>query len=454
MRAAAAEKFVRSAIALGLREKELGILAAPPATDPAALAAADPALASYAAALELLAGLPAKVKGNPGLDQPGGRSLESHLDWVNARVPAIDLELGERAADELAATLRVALRGAFFYKFQDKPGPAVAAGMHQGSRQFLFETAVVPSIEPERLETLLGLDPEFVEVHYFLGETALLGGRVLTAERHYLAAYERIPESLSILISLAKVAFQMEELEACLDYNEKALAILPTYRDALLGKGLCFGYFGRHEEALAVIGRLLELGTYYLGEAHYWTAWNLNELGRLEEARRAADSAKVFLTGVSDVMTLSGIIAYRRGRLDDAEKDLRAALDIEPMDSDAAYHLGRLYADRKEWLNSGIYFAGAALSLEEKEREMGKKIGEIEAAEMAAERKARLVAKKKAQILSTQAIKATCQYNGAAGFHNCGALERALALAQLAAAHPAFAEKAAELIKMIRGRRP
>ena len=117
--------------------------------------------------------------------------------------------------------------------------------------------------------------------------------------------------------------------------------------------------------------------------------------------------------------------------------------------SDAAYYLGRLYADRKEWLNSGVYFAGAAFSLEDKEQGLEKKIEEIEASEMTPERKARLVVKKRVQILSVQATKATCQYNGAAGFHNAGSFERALDLARLAAAHPAFADKAAELIKLI-----
>ena len=60
---------------------------------------------------------------------------------------------------------------------------------------------------------------------------------------------------------------------------------------------------------------------------------------------------------------------------------------------------------------------------------------------MSPERKARLVAKKRVQILSVQATKATCQYNGAAGYHNAGSFERALELARQAAAHPAFAGK-------------
>ena len=189
-----------------------------------------------------------------------------------------------------------------------------------------------------------------------------------------------------------------------------------------------------------------------MGEGHYWTAWNLNELGRLEEARRSIESAKIYLVGMSDVAALSGIIAYRQGRPGDAEKDLREALDLDPAASDAAYYLGKIYADRKAWLDSGIYFAGAAMTYEDKEKGLEKKIGEIEGSEMTPERKARLIARKRAQILSIQATKATCQYNGAAGYHNAGSFERALELARLAAAHPAFAEKAAELIKIIQDR--
>jgi len=83
---------------------------------------------------------------------------------------------------------------------------------------------------------------------------------------------------------------------------------------------------------------------------------------------------------------------------------------------------------------------------------MEKKIEEIEASDMSRERKNKLVIKKKVQILSTQATKATCQYNGAAGYHNAGSFDRALDLARLAAAHPSFAQKAAELIKLIQDR--
>jgi tetratricopeptide (TPR) repeat protein len=448
-----AEKYLRTSIALELRKKDLGVLARGAAVDLEAMTGAGTALARYAPWLELVGKLPNKIKGSSGLDEDDGPSLDARLDWANARIEAIDRDL-ERSAptDDLAAVLRLALRAEFFYKFNDKIDPKTVLGFHPGSRLVAFQAAVSPAFDLGPLEALLALDPGFSEVRYYLGEAAIMAGKLLTAEGHYLAAREKIPESLSVLISLAKVAFQMEENETCLAYNEQALAILPTYRDALLGKGLALGYLGRNEEALAVLGRLLELGTHYLGEGRYWTAWNLNELGRLEEARKSIEAAKVFLVGVSDVAALSGIIAYRQGRSDDAERDLREALDLDPEASDAAYYLGRLYADRKAWLDSGIYFAGAAITYEDKEKGLEKKSSEIEGSEMSPDRKARLVAKKRAQILGVQVIKATCQYNGAAGYHNAGSFERALELARLAAAHPAFAEKAAELIKIIQGR--
>ena len=451
--AGVAERFIRASLAFELRKKDLGVLTDGPSVDLEALAADDPALARYAPWLELVAGLPNKIKGIPGIDQTAGRTLDAQLDWVRARVPALDRELEAAArADDLAAALRLTLRREFFFKFEDKLDRIAIRDLHSGSRLLAFQAAVCPAFEAGELEILLRYEPGFIEVHYYLGEEALLAGRLLTAERHYLAVHENIPESLSVIISMAKIAFQTEETEACLEWNEKALALLPVYRDALLGKGLALGYLGRNEEALTVLGRLLELGTYYMGEGHYWSAWNLHELGRLEEARRSIESSRVFLVGVPDVEALSGIIAYKQGRLDDAEKDLREALDLDSAASDAAYYLGRLYADRKDWLNSGVYFDGAAMSYEDREKGLEKRIEEIEASEMSTERKARLVIRKRVQILAIQATKATCQYNGAAGYHNAGSFERALELARMAATHPAFSEKAAELIKIIQGR--
>lgn len=452
-RGAATGRYVRTVLALGLREIELGMPGKRTPGRLSSLAPDEPEVAAYGPCIELLAYLPAKIKGIAGDNLPAGRTLEEYFEWINAHIAALDQDLKVRAeSDDLAACLRAALRETFPYKFSDKLQAGYCSTLHPGSRLAEFQDAISPRPDRDRLNALLDRDPEFVEVHYYLGNLALEDGKLVTAEQHYLEVCDRIPESPSVLISLANIAFQIEELERCLEYNEKALDIVPAYRDALLGKGMCLGYLGRFQEALDALRRMLELGTYYQGEAHYWSAWNLNELDRLDEARRSVDAAKTLLFGQSDVTTLSGLIAYKQGRLDDAERDLRASLASDPSDADAAYYLGKLYADRKDWRNSGVYFMGAADSFWKKELGLEKKIGEIEVSTLAPERKERLLIKKRRQMASVQASKATCQYNGAAGFFNAGSPELALGLAELSAGHPAFSERAAALIRLIKSK--
>ncbi len=446
-------KLFRTTFALALREKGLGILGDGTLLELEEWVATDPSFASWEPFVELLGYLPARLKGTAGDGLSKGRTLDDQLSWIADRAVPLDEALRAGAeADDMLAALRIVFRNTFYYKFLDDFEPAGYDRLHPGSRLVAFETAVLPILDEKLLAALLKVDPEFHEAHYFLGELALEGGMLLTAERHYHDALEGIPEYPSALISLARIAFQMEELQPCLDYNERALALIPAYRDALLGKALCLGYLGRNEEAIAVLRRILELGTHYLGEARYWTAWNLNELGRLEEARRQIDAAMMFLVGQPDVLTLSGIIAYGQSRHPDAEKDLLEALALKPSECDAAFYLGKVYADLKRWLDSGLYFSGAAVCYEQQESELEKKIDEIEDSELGPERKERLLKKKRQQIQTARATKATCQYNGAAGFHNAGRFELALDLAERARAHPLFTEMAAELIKLIKDR--
>ena len=117
-----------------------------------------------------------------------------------------------------------------------------------------------------------------------LGSLNLREGYALTAEKNLLKALEHIPSSISILKNLAQIAYRLEEFEESLAYNDRILSLAPSYRDALLGKAICLSYLGRHDEAVALLNHLIELGMYLMGESHYWLAWNLNETGLLEPA--------------------------------------------------------------------------------------------------------------------------------------------------------------------------
>jgi hypothetical protein len=68
---------------------------------------------------------------------------------------------------------------------------------------------------------------------------------------------------------------------------------------------------------------------------------------------------------------------------------------------------------------------------------------------MSTERKAKMILKKRAQLRTTTLTKATCFYNGAAGYFNSGRADKALVFAAYAAEEEAFADKAEELMKKI-----
>ncbi|MCK7540825.1 MAG: hypothetical protein MZV63_63020 [Marinilabiliales bacterium] len=152
-------------------------------------------------------------------------------------------------------------------------------------------------------------------------------------------------------------------------------------------------------------------------------------------------------------MTLSGIVAYKQGRLDDAERDLREALDL-------AHHqrrrrrlpsrAGSTPTARTGWTRPSTSPA-RPWRWRRGSRALEKKIGEIEASEMAARSGATAwSSSKRVQVLARpRRPRPRAQYNGAAGYHNAGTPERALDLARLAGRPSAFADKAAELIKII-----
>lgn len=108
-RGAASERYIRTALALGLRESELGM---PGKRTPGRLSSLDanePAAAPYGPFVELLAFLPSQIKGVAGDNLPGGRTLDEYFDWLNAHVPALDQDLKERAeSDDLMACFRAA----------------------------------------------------------------------------------------------------------------------------------------------------------------------------------------------------------------------------------------------------------------------------------------------------------------------------------------------------------
>ncbi len=454
------EKLIKALILLIIRQRELGIHDSTSIDEASVLIQDNPFLSGFSTYLELADSIPVRTKGMRGDIIDDSRRADSRRERLEENIEKWRHELEEKSkTEEFYAYLYIARNCHFSYYIKENKVIRETADLAYLQRIFprsplvRFKLSFCPKEDIVSLRKLLQIEPRFYEIHYFLGEQALKRGMLVTAENHFLECFEHIPESLPNVIFLASVYFAFEELEKSLDFYDKALSMAPEFREALLGKAICLSYLERHEEATEVCNEILRLGGFYLGDTYYWLSWNQNELEKLAEAWESIEKSKPYLIGYSQVFSLAGVIAYKKGEKDVAEKNFQEALKLDLNNCEAAFYLGKIYADRQEWARSGEYYERAAFCHYGKELALERKIAEIDGADLSEERKQKMIAKKKVQLKKTVLTKTTFFYNAAAGYFNAGKDEQALKLAEQASSHAALKQKAEELILKIKERK-
>ncbi len=440
-----APAYFRAAILLGVREKDLGIFDAVPLNTAGRLVAADPRLASQQPLLDVARILSHRSRGIVG---DVDTEVTHYFDRPDELERLIKTVTALARTDSLAAYLMAeySLLG-----FARRPELNIddLLRLHPSTRLIAFVKASASQTDPKPLEDILVQDPECKEAYFFLGNVALSQGLLLLAERNYEAAYEVIPESPQITISLAGVAFAEEEFERSIDFYDKTLALTPDYREAILGKAISLTYLGRGTEAMALLQKLVDLGNYLMGESHFWLAWNLNELDRYEEARREIEEAKKLL-GQGQVFSLAGLIDLGLGQDEEAKAEFLEALKFNASDADALMNLGAIFARQHLWDKAGSYGRKAGDAYSAQAVSLSEKLAEIKASSLSDERKARLVRRKAAQLEGALLAGATAYYNAGAAFLNAGDGASARPCLLKAAAHPAVKVKAEELAATVK----
>ena len=122
---------------------------------------------------------------------------------------------------------------------------------------------------------------------------------------------------------------------------------------------------------------------------------------------------------------------------------------IHTLDLEAAFHLGKIYAHRNIWKESGQYFETAAKAGIQEQNFLEQKILEYGESELLEERKNRLIVKKNLQLKHIKLKTATSYYNAAAGFFNAGQYKEVIACASQAYLHPSFRDLADDLLRKI-----
>ncbi len=449
-RQAVAVDYVRTLVLLRIRERQLSIQSSRTVETALAVLRENPELAGLKFYVDQADLVSARTRG-----------IQTDIDTRSfARWTQADFEKAMKAARTFQAELRAKAASEEFSAYCYLVFYASMASMREGQEDFSPLFALFPDSrlmrylnalrytkeKPELLDKLAAEDPEFFEAYFHLGEMALGERKVLSAESNFLKAEAGLVDSPQVFIYLASIYTTTEEFEKSLAYYDKTLALSPGYRDALLGKAISLSYLGRYQEAIEVLGRMVELGNWLMGEAHYWLAWNHQALKAVDLAQLNIEESKGRLPTNSEVFGLAGTIALEKGELDRSETEFKEALKYNQGNTEALFGLGRISDKRSRWAEAAGFFVRAAEILGGNEKALREKIDEIKSAPLSDDRRARMLAKKETQLRIAQATRATAFYGGAVSWMNAGFKERARPLAEQAASHPQFKEKAEALL--------
>lgn len=240
---------------------------------------------------------------------------------------------------------------------------AVTAAVQQfgGVPLLQYRAGLCGGVEFEQLTAVRSAQPDFVDADLELGRRALqnrVPPDAVEALQRLRSAREAFPASPVIPATIGDLHQGREEWPEALAEYEATLAIVPTHRDALLGKTVSLSQLERYAEALATAIRLIELGNWFIGPAHFWKAWNEYQLEQIPEARADADSAKRLMVNPA-LSVLSGMIEWREKRLESADKEFQAALELDFGQCDAAFYLGSVRWERRMWPESLAAFLHA-----------------------------------------------------------------------------------------------
>jgi|Deesub1362B_J571_1020462.scaffolds.fasta_scaffold00006_194 tetratricopeptide (TPR) repeat protein len=430
------QRFVETIFLLTLREKELAIPHHNFLPEAETFLTRNPSLKKYASLLQLIKKLPLRLQG-----------YTDEIRWVSVD-PKTKSQLAEKAlTSSWWAYLYLHL---FPFSREHKELHTRIAKTFARSPLIQYKLIISSPLKTNELTKFLEENPSFKEILYFLGEQYLNESKLALAEKQLQQARAIFPDSLNILILLSKINFRLEEFDECLKLNELAIALKSDFRDALLGKVMCLTYLDRSEEAIATAQKLLDLGFYYLGEAHYWMARNYHELKKLAEAWQHIEDAKRYLIGWNEIHALAGTIALDQNNLEEAEKNFKEALRLKETDCHSAFSLAKVYSFWQNWSASADYYQRAAFCFGQNQKVTLREINEIQSSNLDEARKERFIRKKKLRLARLRQLEATAYFNAAAGYFNSNHYQEALQMADKALSHPQLQEKAAELIKKIK----
>ena len=203
-----------------------------------------------------------------------------------------------------------------------------------------------------RLVALRATDPRWSDVLFWEARRAIAGspGGVIDLSK-VIALYGEgraaFPKSLALTMAWANANLSAEEFAQAQIGFEDVLSVFGEHRDALIGRVQALSYQMQHPDAVATATRVIDLGTWHMGDAYYWRAWNRYHLKEYETAWADVENATKGLANAR-VYMLAGLIAYERKELPTAIQRFDRAYEMDSSACDALWMSGLVSIDQTE----------------------------------------------------------------------------------------------------------
>ena len=308
-----------------------------------------------------------------------------------------------------------------------------------------FRTGTCSVTEVDRVEHAIAVEPRFVEARARLGEVALHEGRLVSADRELRAALEGYPDLGMAALTLGTVSLLLEDPLEALASFDRVLTRVHDQPQALMGRIRALTALGRAAEAIETADRLLEQGTWHQGDAHYFRAWNLRQLGRIEEAAAAVAEAHTLLFNAA-VPKLAGFIAWDLGRFDEARSELETSLERNGSDCEVLFALGQVHGREQAWATSAGFFVRAADCSAGAQEALRSRLAEIRESDLDATRQARLTTRAERDLAAAARHEGLSAIEAAEAFRSAGRPRDACAPAERALRWEAHRKRALQIL--------
>jgi tetratricopeptide (TPR) repeat protein len=445
--AAAAEGALRAEVLLALRAKELGLPADSYLTRARErLAAAAPGRPT-AALMQAYVDLAALVVGeNSGFDpeerQERQRARNASAARRGARL-ALDAHLD---TDIVAAYVALAF---------DCEDARTRKELNNGER-FISRYGTIPLLRHRLALCAFAVggvgavreqDPRWVDTLFFEGRREMSTRPVADVQKasaFFAGARDAFPDSFAVQMALGTAQNALSEYAAALATFDGVLAKTPTHRDALLGRLTSLSYMNMHPDAIAAATRMIELGTWHIGDAYYWRAWNRYHTYALDAAWTDVEAATKLLIN-SSVYTLAGFIAYARREHDTAIDRFDRAYAMDRSNCEAVWTAGLVHVDDQGWQPAAPKFSQAMVCYTAAAVQAREEIAQTEASASSETLKARRIAVAQKRVDTAEHRKAQAAFNAAQCYVRLSQKALALNHVDVAAEHPLLREKAVAL---------